>query len=614
MIQDCYTQPRELDARLERSDRPPVQPDELLGPAGEPQIERLDRRRDLRRRWACRDLAPDLLLHLHPASRLRSAAVRARTARSGQGAGYSARLSQRLETKRAPLGYDWIFVGDYAIEPVTRGAVFPNRALREAGLFRIARHPRHGATRIFSPAPPSRSSITRSRMSSAATQQPSASREAAAGRPAGRGEVLDREAQKERAASPIARSGDSCWSRSRARGLPIRGGAKSGGARLREHVDIHNKPGYDPCELFFGWPPGSVSFDTRNPRLHGRAGTGAEIAWSSSLDLHKPRRTCRARPRDAELDGRATMKKRTDQQARRSRWTFPSFSRTRVHAGQSRARGDARSARRKSAASRDGLHRLTSSRAASSQLGRADRGTTSQRIPPRTRTRCAAAIVPGGEAVKNDFARRKFMRRMLDLRLDRQSFVVIVGGGAVMDAVGLRRGARASRPARRCACRPPCSRRTDAGVGVKNGVNFLGGKNAIGTFAPPFAVLNDFDFLLTLPDRDWLCGVAEAFKVSIIRDRAFSTFSSPTRRSFARAISRRWSIWSSAAPRSTSSTSARTATPSNTAAPARSISATGRRTSSRRCPAFPSPTAKRSPPACCWTRVMPSTGRWSERL
>jgi 3-dehydroquinate synthase len=61
----------------------------------------------------------------------------------------------------------------------------------------------------------------------------------------------------------------------------------------------------------------------------------------------------------------------------------------------------------------------------------------------------------------------------------------------------------------------------DAGVGVKNGVNFLGGKNAIGTFAPPFAVLNDFDFLLTLPDRDWLCGVAEAFKVSIIRDRAF---------------------------------------------------------------------------------------------
>jgi 3-dehydroquinate synthase len=61
----------------------------------------------------------------------------------------------------------------------------------------------------------------------------------------------------------------------------------------------------------------------------------------------------------------------------------------------------------------------------------------------------------------------------------------------------------------------------DAGVGVKNGVNFMGGKNALGTFAPPFAVLNDFEFLLTLPARDWLCGVAEAWKVAIIRDSAF---------------------------------------------------------------------------------------------
>jgi 3-dehydroquinate synthase len=61
----------------------------------------------------------------------------------------------------------------------------------------------------------------------------------------------------------------------------------------------------------------------------------------------------------------------------------------------------------------------------------------------------------------------------------------------------------------------------DAGVGVKNGINFLTGKNSIGTFSPPFAVLNDFEFLLSLPDRDWLCGVSEAFKVAIIRDLEF---------------------------------------------------------------------------------------------
>ncbi len=130
-------------------------------------------------------------------------------------------------------------------------------------------------------------------------------------------------------------------------------------------------------------------------------------------------------------------------------------------------------------------------------------------------------IVSGGEAVKNDFSLvEKFMRLMLDAHLDRQSFVIIVGGGAVMDAVGLA-ASLVHRGLRQVRVPTTVLGQNDAGVGVKNGVNFLGGKNAIGTFAPPFAVLNDFDFLLTLPDRDWLCGVAEAFKVSIIRDRAF---------------------------------------------------------------------------------------------
>jgi hypothetical protein len=52
------------------------------------------------------------------------------------------------------------------------------------------------------------------------------------------------------------------------------------------HVDIHNKPGYDPCELFFGWPPLSVSFDTnRIHGAHGRVGPGYEVAWASSLRM-----------------------------------------------------------------------------------------------------------------------------------------------------------------------------------------------------------------------------------------------------------------------------------------------------------------------------------------
>jgi 3-dehydroquinate synthase len=61
----------------------------------------------------------------------------------------------------------------------------------------------------------------------------------------------------------------------------------------------------------------------------------------------------------------------------------------------------------------------------------------------------------------------------------------------------------------------------DSGVGVKNGVNAFGVKNLLGTFAPPFAVLNDASFLRTLHPRDRIAGIAEAVKVALIRDGMF---------------------------------------------------------------------------------------------
>jgi len=133
-------------------------------------------------------------------------------------------------------------------------------------------------------------------------------------------------------------------------------------------------------------------------------------------------------------------------------------------------------------------------------------------------------IVPGGEEVKNGWgAARDFIAEMIGLRLDRHAFVMIVGGGALLDAVGfaaslVHRGLRVVRiPTTALA-------QCDGGVGVKTGINFAGGKNALGTFAPPFAVINDFQFLPTLADREWRGGIAEAFKVAIIRDLAFFDF------------------------------------------------------------------------------------------
>ena len=128
--------------------------------------------------------------------------------------------------------------------------------------------------------------------------------------------------------------------------------------------------------------------------------------------------------------------------------------------------------------------------------------------------------VPGGEACKNDFRyAESVMRQLLELRIDRQSYVIVIGGGAVLDAIGFA-AALVHRGLRLIRVPTTVLAQNDAGVGVKNAVNYLG-KNALGTFAPPFAVLNDFEFLRGLPDRDWLSGVAEAFKVAIIRDRAF---------------------------------------------------------------------------------------------
>lgn len=129
--------------------------------------------------------------------------------------------------------------------------------------------------------------------------------------------------------------------------------------------------------------------------------------------------------------------------------------------------------------------------------------------------------VAGGFEIKNN---PEFiiatLKELGELHIDRQSFVVVIGGGSVIDAVGLavallHRGAR--------LIRMPTTvlGQDDAGVGVKNGIDFNGQKNFMGCFAPPFAVINDVSFLATLGDEDWFGGFAEAIKVSIIRDGSF---------------------------------------------------------------------------------------------
>lgn len=133
----------------------------------------------------------------------------------------------------------------------------------------------------------------------------------------------------------------------------------------------------------------------------------------------------------------------------------------------------------------------------------------------------APVRVPGGERVKMDLHFVEDMqRRVVEQRLDRHSYIVGIGGGALLDAVGLV-AAVTHRGIRHIRVPTTVLSQNDSGVGVKNGVNFMGQKNLVGTFAPPFAVLNDLDLIDSLPPREKIAGMAEAVKVALIRDGEF---------------------------------------------------------------------------------------------
>ncbi|HEX6141087.1 MAG TPA: 3-dehydroquinate synthase [Geminicoccaceae bacterium] len=132
--------------------------------------------------------------------------------------------------------------------------------------------------------------------------------------------------------------------------------------------------------------------------------------------------------------------------------------------------------------------------------------------------------VPGGERIKNElYFVEEMQGRIARHRIDRHSYVIAIGGGAVLDAVGLV-AATAHRGVRHIRVPTTVLAQADSGVGVKNGVNHYGAKNFVGAFAPPFAVLNDLDFIEALPGREKIAGMAEAVKVALIRDGEFFTW------------------------------------------------------------------------------------------
>lgn len=137
-------------------------------------------------------------------------------------------------------------------------------------------------------------------------------------------------------------------------------------------------------------------------------------------------------------------------------------------------------------------------------------------------TLCATPlVVPGGERIKNE---QEYLQQVLkathEFGIDRHSYIVGLGGGAMLDMVGFA-ATIAHRGIRHIRIPTTVLSQNDSGVGVKNGINAYGKKNYLGTFAPPFAVINDARFLQTLEERDWRSGISEALKVALIKDASF---------------------------------------------------------------------------------------------
>jgi len=130
-------------------------------------------------------------------------------------------------------------------------------------------------------------------------------------------------------------------------------------------------------------------------------------------------------------------------------------------------------------------------------------------------------FVEGGEHAKNSLTLVTDILSHIDRHhLDRHSYLIAVGGGALLDVAGFA-AATAHRGLRLVRIPTTTLSQADSGIGVKNGINAFGKKNFIGTFAPPHAVINDFNLLATLEPRDKRAGYAEAVKIACIRDRAF---------------------------------------------------------------------------------------------
>ena len=131
-----------------------------------------------------------------------------------------------------------------------------------------------------------------------------------------------------------------------------------------------------------------------------------------------------------------------------------------------------------------------------------------------------AVILPDGEKYKNLEVLNQIYDGLLRNRFDRNTTVIALGGGVVGDMAGFA-AASYQRGVHLIQIPTTLLSQVDSSVGGKTGVNHALGKNMIGAFYQPRAVIADTDTLDTLPDRELSAGIAEIIKYGLINNADF---------------------------------------------------------------------------------------------
>ena len=284
MIQDCYTKPAGLYQTLCKRVGRAFKLRHYWGPMASAKAGEWIAEATL---TVCgdRELAPDLCLAYLPTldyDLQRYGPDGPRAVKAGDA--LEAQLGRLLDGARK-CGYDVLVFGDYAITPVSGKAALPNRALLNAGLLET----RQVKGMLYPVLPASRAvAVCDHQIAHVYVSDPSDVELAAETLRGTDGieTVLNAE-EMAKLGLGHPNSGELLAVASEGRWFSYQWWTDATEAPdYASHVDIHNKPGFDPCELFFGWPPIGVSQDSaRIGGSHGALGDRRRVAWASSMAL-----------------------------------------------------------------------------------------------------------------------------------------------------------------------------------------------------------------------------------------------------------------------------------------------------------------------------------------